>query len=77
MVDVGLFLLCGVVMKVQTRAYQRAESYRLVVIAVNLELLLRELLRESLAGDRGSLVEFQQLVQLAPSKMRDMIIELL
>jgi hypothetical protein len=58
---------------IETRQQQRDRLQRGQIASVNLELMLRSLVREILAGEVSKLAEFQQIVQFAPREMRDRI----
>ena len=60
-------------MKTKSASQQRAEQSRMMTAAVYLELSLRQLAHEALAGNLQSMREFQQDVQLAPPEMRGRI----
>ena len=60
-----------------TRRQQRAREWADLQIAFNLELRLRSLISQIMAGDRDAMVDFQQTIQYAPTEMRDRIHDLI
>lgn len=56
-----------------TRRQQRDREWADSRIAFNLELRLRSLARQIMAGDRDAMVDFQQIIQYAPAEMRDRV----
>lgn len=60
-------------MKHMTRDEERVRHSRSVQVAVGLECKLTGLIRESLAGNKDALVDFQQFIQYAPQPMRERV----
>ena len=56
-----------------THNQQRSKTEQKVIASINLEMLLRDLIRKVMVGNKEAIMEFQQQIQYAPPEMKDRI----